>query len=1102
MKSLESYLVNKIIICIVIQKHNKPFVFTDSDNVTAENVVGSVLLVTGADGSNVVGSALGVTGADGSNVFGSVLIVTGADGSNVVGSALVVTGVDGSSVDGNVVNAPVVYSKDRRKEDTVYIDDVFNACQATGSTLSSVIRLGKREREGNKPRLLKVTVDSVATKRNILGGTKNLRDGKSDKWSNIYVTPDLTQKEREKNKLLRETLSFRRNEEGNESLAIRRDHNSSNDTSGSSDDTEDILRANKKDLNSKKKLYCVYTNVDGLINKKAELESYLSSKTDAPDILAITEVFPKRRSSDIDTTVLQLNGYDMFITDQLGRGVCIYTNKVLKATSVNFDTQVNNFNESVWCEIRLENEENILVGCIYRSPNSSKENNDALLELISTACRRKYPYLLITGDFNYREIDWTSWISRASENHGSSKLVDCLQDNFLYQVSNRNTRYRDGNRPSLLDLIIVNDELLIDEVSEYSPLGKSDHVILEFYLNCYCKIDDYQPNAIHEATSANIPKTKPKDGIKKKRKSAVWMNTEALAKIKKKYHAWKRYTATKHYKDYEKYTKLRNAASKESKKAKRIFEKKLAKEVKTNPKCFWNYVRSKTRIKCGISHLTKPDGSKTKNDEEKAFILNNFFCSTFTCEDISDVPELTNRYNGVPLSTLVFSREQVLKKLMSLNPSKSPGPDSIHPRVLKEAAELIADPLTNIFNKSIKEGIIPDDWKVAHVSAIFKKGNPTNPSNYRPISLTSVICKVMESLIRDDLMMFLEGNDLISNHQYGFRAGRSCVTQLIMVLDKWTAMIDEEGGVDVAYLDFSKAFDTVPHQRLLKKIQAYGINGNLLKWIECFLLGRKQRVAIKGTLSSWSHVTSGIPQGSVLGPILFLIYINDLPDILESHTEMFADDTKLFNHIKSRADCEALQRDIDAANDWAKTWQLQFNVNKCCIMHLGRNLELYNYTMSAEALQAKEEEKDLGVIFDQTLKFSKHVGIVSNRANRVVGLIRHTFNYLDEEMFVPLFKSLVRPHLEYANCVWSPFLRKDITCIEKVQRRETKAIPSLKDLDYTERLKRLNLPTLAFRRLRGDMIQVFKMVTGLSGSGMQLLTYGIVYQRKPLTPPQ
>ena len=239
---------------------------------------------------------------------------------------------------------------------------------------------------------------------------------------------------------------------------------------------------------------------------------------------------------------------------------------------------------------------------------------------------------------------------------------------------------------------------------------------------------------------------------------------------------------------------------------------------------------------------------------------------------------------------------------------------------------------------------------------------------------------------------------------------------------------------------------------------------------------------VNGTKSSWTDVLSGIPQGSVLGPILFVIYINDLPDTLKGHVKMFADDTNVFSHIRDIEDCTVLQQDLDSLSDWSERWQLKFNVGKCGVMHYGRQKEETTYSMrdgdDRANLSVRSEEKDLGVVFDPSLKFTVHVAKVSNKANSIIGLIKRTFTYMDVDMFLPLYKTLVRPHLEYANCVWNPFLRKDIDRLEKVQRRATKIIPTLADLPYADRLRELNLPTLSYRRLRGDMIQVYKIMNG------------------------
>ena len=380
----------------------------------------------------------------------------------------------------------------------------------------------------------------------------------------------------------------------------------------------------------------------------------------------------------------------------------------------------------------------------------------------------------------------------------------------------------------------------------------------------------------------------------------------------------------------------------------------------------------------------------------------------------------------------------------------------------------------------MQEGRLPAGWKESHVTPIYKAGAKSQASNYRPVSLTSVVCKVMETLIRQRLMEHLKENAILNDCQHGFVAGRSCTTQLFKIIDAWTRVVDAGGCVDVAYLDYRKAFDTVPHQRLLRKLQAYGVRGQTLEWIKDFLVGRRQRVSVDGELSAWAWVLSGIPQGSVLGPVLFILYVNDLPDVVHSLVQMFADDTKLFREIGGETDSVELQADLDNLILWSIKWQMSFNTAKCKIMHLGKNNPRTGYTMGVgearRELAVVKEEKDLGVTFQETLSFVSHCDRIVSKANRILGLIRAGFEYIDRDTMSLLFKGLVRPHLEYAVVIWSPLHLKDRRRLEAVQKRATRMVPGMKDLEYCDRLEKMKLPSLRFRRLRGDMITVYRIL--------------------------
>ena len=283
--------------------------------------------------------------------------------------------------------------------------------------------------------------------------------------------------------------------------------------------------------------------------------------------------------------------------------------------------------------------------------------------------------------------------------------------------------------------------------------------------------------------------------------------------------------------------------------------------------------------------------------------------------------------------------------------------------------------------------------------------------------------------------------------------------------------------VDVIYFDFAKAFDTVPHRRLIKKLQSYGIQNQVLEWISAFLKDRHQVVKVNDSLSEKRRVISGVPQGSVLGPLLFVIYINDLPDVVHSQIYLFADDTKILKTVQNQQDSLELQNDINALDDWSRAWLLKFHPDKCHVLTLGKFDNIKHaqpYTLGEVILEHVFCEKDLGVIFDSNLTFEEHILNQVKKANAIVGLIRRSFLHLTPSTFRQLFVSFVRPHLEYAQVIWSPKLKKHSDLIENVQRRATKIVDSCKHQTYENRLQQINIPTMKYRRAVSDMVEVYK----------------------------
>ena len=443
--------------------------------------------------------------------------------------------------------------------------------------------------------------------------------------------------------------------------------------------------------------------------------------------------------------------------------------------------------------------------------------------------------------------------------------------------------------------------------------------------------------------------------------------------------------------------------------------------------------------------------SLTFNDKEKADALQRQFLSVLTHEPDGEAPRLRER-TQVQLSSFEITSEAVLKKLKGLSTNKACGPDEIHPLLLKELAVQLAPVLSLLFRESLRLGEVPSVWRSATVSPIFKKGATHLPVNYRPVSLTCIVCKIMESLVREAIIKHCEENGLLSNRQFGFIGGRSTTLQLLNYVDYCAEVAAGREVTDAVYLDFAKAFDTVPHRRLLSKLQAYGISSNVYNWVQAFLVGRVQRVSVNGSLSEEDQVISGIPQGSVLGPLLFVIFINDLPDKLTCQSLMFADDTKVYSRVTNQEDAQLLQQDLNQLEQWSEEWLLKFHPDKCKVLSMGRFEDGagYYYTLFGQLLEHIDEEKDLGVIIDSELSFENHISAKIKKANQMMGLIRRVFSFLGKEMFIRLYTALVRTHLEYSQVVWAPWRKEMIRRVERVQERATSQVDGLAGLSYVE----------------------------------------------------
>ena len=436
----------------------------------------------------------------------------------------------------------------------------------------------------------------------------------------------------------------------------------------------------------------------------------------------------------------------------------------------------------------------------------------------------------------------------------------------------------------------------------------------------------------------------------------------------------------------------------------------------------------------GIAALRK-QGELTSDSAEKCEILNTYFKSVFTKEDLTRMPDMSS--NPFPVMTdFSITTPGVEKLLSNLKPAKAAGPDGLPSRLLKILAPQIAPVLTFIFNQSLLKGALPRDWREANITPIHKKGDRAEARNYRPVSLTSICCKILEHIIHSQIMGHLDRHKILTDQQHGFRKRRSCDTQLLVTHNDLVDSLDKKKTTDVVILDFTKAFDTVPHQRLIMKLKHYGISSCLLSWLSSFLMCRTQRVILEGEASVPVEVDSGVPQGTVLGPLLFLLYINDLPDGIRSTTRLFADDALVYRTVSSAADSDALQADLDQLSKWQQVWQMQFNPSKCYVMHISnaRNQRYSEYTLCGHTLETVKSHPYLGVHLQSDLGWETHIGHVTSRASRMLGVVRRNLYNCPESLKETAYFSLVRPHLEYASVVWDPYLKKHVMAIEKIQR--------------------------------------------------------------------
>ena len=519
----------------------------------------------------------------------------------------------------------------------------------------------------------------------------------------------------------------------------------------------------------------------------------------------------------------------------------------------------------------------------------------------------------------------------------------------------------------------------------------------------------------------------------------------------------------------------------------------------TNKKLYC-FLKSRKTEGSSVAPL-KNNGKLVTEPTDQAEILNRQFHSVFSPKENITEEEFNRRCPKPPnmkeypqCPDITITENGVRKLLANLNVHKAAGPDGLTPKLLQLVADQIAPALTLLFQISYHSSSLPSDWRLAHIAPVYKKGERYKAVNYRPISLTCIACKMMEHIVTSHIMSHLERYNILSEEQHGFRRGRSCETQLLGYVDEVSHELEGGNQVDTIVLDFSKAFDKVSHTLLLHKMRRYGIDGHVNLWIQSFLENRQQAVVVDGVKSGLLPVESGVPQGSVLGPSLFLLYINDLPQTIQSSTRLFADDTMCHNTVNHQNDQAVLQSDLDALSTWEHQWSMEFHPQKCSNMSASKKDLKLNaaYTLHGHTLENVKSTKYLGVNIQNDLKWDGHIDSICNKANRTLGFLRRNLKIGNKKTKETAYKTLVRPLLEYAAPVWDPSDKDEIQQIEKVQQRAARWVSHRfrHTSSVDTMIQDLKWPSLQQRRKKARLETFYKYHSGL-------ITINSKYKPKP-----
>lgn len=830
------------------------------------------------------------------------------------------------------------------------------------------------------------------------------------------------------------------------------------------------------------------------MNKRDQLNALISS-SDA-DLIILTETWlnAKIRNAEIFQVDKRYNLYRCDRDGRHGGGTLIAVSQNIPSFPIPLVTDLE-----IVCVCTTFGNTRIVVIACYRPPSAPSTFVEELHDVLNAiVCRYPSLPIILLGDFNFPNIDWSNSFPtlKPFSSQSQSFLDLCACFNFT-QLVKEPTRLS-GNTANTLDLILSTHPDFVSSIS-YLP-GISDHSVLHFnlqfsfkrlqqklklirdyskadfdvinlnlgsYLDTYLeRFDDrsVQENwnlflgKITELTNAHVPLRRIRsDG------RSPWYNRTLTRLLNKKKRLFRKAKFHNTSDRWASYFSAQTEYTSSVQHAKRHFLNNTLPDIlRTNPKKFWSIVNTKENHDIVLFD----DTGEPVPPAKCVSVLNNVFVHNFCSAVLSSIPDLVPS-SFCAMSPVVFESVGIVKIIDSLKLTSSCGIDGINAKFLKQTKNYSSIFLAKIFQQSLNSGILPRDWKIGKVVPLHKSGNRHSPLNYRPISLTSIPCKIMEHVLYSHICNFLEFNCFFNSAQHGFRRSFSCETQLLHFTHSLHTYLDSNSLVDCIFLDFAKAFDKVNHVLLMTKLAALNLDPQLLLWLEHFLNNRSQYVTLNGFDSQLNEVTSGVPQGSVLGPLLFLIYINDLSNHVSSSMHLYADDCVIYRQIRCDDDNRELQSDLNKIVTWCETWKMVLNPLKCKVMRISRrDVCSPFYTLTDVPLENVSSYRYLGVTLSSDLTWKLHIDSITSNANRMLGYLRRNFSQAPVSLKLTLYRTLIRSKLEYAASIWDPSQANLIQSLELVQNNAVRFILSnyQRAASVTSMKSSLSLPLLTLRR--------------------------------------